>query len=215
MADIIINDGPGYGLGLRFVGPNDPGGEGPYQQWLEIPPAPAVPVLHVRNDTNTGWLVAGGSGLAPEAAFIFASTAALPAGSAHVIWDAANWTDRAGNALADPTAQLAGMGLSYDAATGVFTVLAGGDGVYALRVDTQAAAVATVHFATVAIQGTGGYAHLDGAVAYVPAGSIASFYAGIALTDTFVAGDQFYVSVAQTAAETDLSWAALGIVKVR
>lgn len=58
MATVIVPDGPGYGLGIRYFGDVDPGAVGAFAGWFDT----ATGALKFRNAADTLWVaVAGGT----------------------------------------------------------------------------------------------------------------------------------------------------------
>jgi len=52
MATVIVPDGPGYGLGVRYFGDVDPGAVGAFAGWFDT----ATGALKFRNAADTAWI---------------------------------------------------------------------------------------------------------------------------------------------------------------
>jgi hypothetical protein len=64
-----LHDGPGYGVGLRYVQTTDPGAVGAFEQWFD------GTNLYIRNAANTAWVTIGAGGTTPPLAEVLAQGA--------------------------------------------------------------------------------------------------------------------------------------------
>lgn len=168
-------------------------------------------------------------GLAPPPAvapsFILAECNTPPASQvgpagAVLAWD--GFYDQAENSIGTgaPTdaaviAALAAMGLTVNAGGTLFTVAAGGDGLFAIRVDVHTVGGGgNTNACMIWLRGVGGYVGWNSDGQTIPAATV-SGEAGVSFTDALIAGNQFAAAIAGTAGETDLVYASMAIVRVR
>ena len=133
MAVIELPDEPGFGRGIHWVGPTDPGAVGAMEVWFD-PTPPGV--LKVRNQANTAWLTVNPPVVPVDPTLSFFA-ADLPAGvtgpTAPLVFT--DFYDRLHNVLAAPPVA---SGLTFLA--GTFTAAV--DGIWAVAVGVQPLPVA-------------------------------------------------------------------------
>lgn len=208
MATIILEDGPGYGAGIRYVGTLDPGAIGAYAVWLDTTGTPAV--IRVRNATNTAWLATGNGPVVPlnSECFIECNVPPVVSGAPpdslpfDKVYDAAE-NETVGDAIP------AGLGLTIDATRKIFTAQA--DLLLAVSFSAQVTN-ALAHAAYLKVKGSKLYA--DTGVVETPAGATVGYPFGAQSVFAMTAGDTFSIVQFGTPADTPYAYAAGQLVRL-